>query len=139
MIVLSNINPVTLQPGQSMPFDQVIFQSRNGAEFHRIGTGSVGLCASGGVYGLKFSGNIAVPTGETVGPIQLQLAASADVLPETVMISTPAAVEQFNNVSTQTLFRNGCCCGKDTITVVNSGTTPLTIGAGSSFVVGRRA
>lgn len=139
MIVLSNNADVTLQPGQAMIFDQVILQSRNGAEFHREGTGTIGLCAAGGVYRLAFTGNVAVPTGETVGELRLQLEATGSGLAETVMLSTPAAVEQFNNVATQTLFRNGCCCGKDSISLVNEGTIPVTIAAGSSFSAARVA
>lgn len=50
-------------------------------------------------YFVEFSANIAVPTGGTAGAISLAIAISGEPVLSSQMISTPAAVEQFNNVS----------------------------------------
>jgi hypothetical protein len=47
-----------------------------------------------------FSGNIAIPTGGTVEAISLALAINGEAVPSTIMITTPAAVEEFSNVAT---------------------------------------
>ena len=67
-----------------------------------------------------------MPTGETVGPIQLSLAIDGEAVQATDMIVTPAAVEQFFNVSS-TLYVDvprGCCL---TISVQNTSTIPVAV------------
>ena len=49
-------------------------------------------------YRVSFGGNVAVPTGGTVGPIVLSLAINGEAIAASTMISTPAAVEEYNNV-----------------------------------------
>jgi hypothetical protein len=60
---------------------------------------------------VSFGGNIAIPTGGTVGPISLALAIDGEAVPATTMIITPAAVEQFFNVSADLFIDvpRGCC------------------------------
>lgn len=58
-----------------------------------------------------FGANVGLPTGATVGPITLALAINGEQVGPATMISTPAAVEEFNNVSSS-IFLNvpaGCC------------------------------
>ena len=50
-------------------------------------------------YTVKFNGNIAVPEGDTVGAIAVALTVNGEPRPSSVAISTPAAVEEFNNVT----------------------------------------
>ena len=70
---------------------------------HREGSGIVTLrgltnqCKAR--FFVDFSGNIAVPTGGTAGAISLALAISGEPVLSSQMISTPAAVDQYNNVS----------------------------------------
>ena len=70
---------------------------------HREGSGIITLrgitnqCRAR--YFVEFSANIAVPTGGTAGAISLAIAISGEPVLSSQMISTPAAVEQFNNVS----------------------------------------
>lgn len=74
----------------------------NPAIFHRDGSGLVTLrgitnqCRAR--FRVSFGGNIAVPTGGTVGPISLTIAVNGEPVATTTMISTPAAVEEFNNI-----------------------------------------
>jgi hypothetical protein len=44
-------------------------------------------------FKVTFGGNIAIPTGGTVGPISLAIAIDGEAVPATTMIVTPAAVE----------------------------------------------
>lgn len=90
---------------------------------HRVSSGLVTLrgltnqCRAR--FQISFSGNIAVATGGTVGPISLAIAISGEAIPGTNMISTPAAVEEFNNVATSTYIDvpRGCCI---TVSVQNT-------------------
>lgn len=70
---------------------------------HREGSGIITLrgltnqCKAR--FFVDFSANIAVPTGGTAGAISLAIAISGEPVLSSQMISTPAAVDQFNNVS----------------------------------------
>ena len=91
---------------------------------HREGSGLVTLHGNTGQcrarFKVTFGANIAVPTGETVGPITLALALEGEAVPSTTMIVTPAAVEQFFNVSSAVFIDapRGCCI---TVSVKNIG------------------
>ena len=97
---------------------------------HRSGSGLITLrgltnqCRAR--YKVSFSGNIATPTGGTVGAIQLALAVQGEALPSTVMITTPAAVEEFNNVGSAVYIEvpRGCCV---TVAVRNTSTQAVAV------------
>lgn len=82
---------------------------------HREGSGIVTLrgltnqCRAR--YFVDFSANIAVPTGGTAGEISLAIAISGEPVLSSQMRSTPAAVDQFNNVSAGAFIDvpRGCC------------------------------
>ena len=82
---------------------------------HREGSGLVTLrgitdqCRAR--FRVSFGGNIAIPTGGTVGPISLAIAIDGEAVATTTMISTPAAVEEFNNVFSAIFLDvpKGCC------------------------------
>ena len=82
---------------------------------HRDGSGLVNLkgitdqCRAR--FKVTFGGNIAIPTGGTVEAISLALAIDGEPVASTTMISTPAAVEQFNNVASSIFIdiAHGCC------------------------------
>ena len=82
---------------------------------HRAGSGLVNLrgltnqCRAR--FKVSFGANIAIPAGGTVGPISLAISIDGEPLASTLMIETPAAVEQFSNVFSA-VFINvpaGCC------------------------------
>lgn len=133
MIVLTNTLEQTLAPGQSLVFDEAILHSGCG-ECHRRNTSAVKLRANG-IYEASFSGNIGGETAATA--VQLSLTLSGSTLPETTMISVPAAVADRNNVSTETRIRN-CCGDYDRVSVTNTGTVPVVVAPNSSFVIDRR-
>lgn len=132
MILLTNTIAQTIAPGDSVTFDEVILHSGCG-ECHRKGSGSVKLRCNG-VYELHFSANIGGETAATA--VQLTLEIGGEALPETTMISVPAAVTDLNNVATATLLKN-CCGDYDRVTVVNTGTVPVVVGANPVLYVKR--
>ena len=82
---------------------------------HRDGSGLVTLrgltnqCRAR--FRVSFGGNIALPTGGTVGPISLAIAINGEPVATTTMISTPAAVEEYNNIFSAIFLDipRGCC------------------------------
>ena len=62
-------------------------------------------------FKVTFGGNIAVPTGGTVGPISLAIAINGEAVRSTTMTVTPAAVEEFFNVFSAIFVDvpKGCC------------------------------
>lgn len=82
---------------------------------HREGSGLVTLrgitkqCRAR--FRVFFSGNIAVPTGGTVGPISLAIATNGEAVNSTNMIVTPAAVGEYFNVASAVFLDvpAGCC------------------------------
>ena len=102
----------------------------NGSISHRDDSGVVTLrgvtnqCRAR--FMVTFGGNIAVPTGGTVGPISLAIAIEGEPVPATTMIVTPAAVEQFFNVKSSVFIDvpRGCCTR---ISVVNTSDEPIVV------------
>lgn len=82
---------------------------------HRDGSGLVTLrgltnqCRAR--FKVSFGANVALPTGSAVIPITLAIAINGEQVASTTMISTPAAVEEFNNVFSAIFIDvpAGCC------------------------------
>ncbi len=108
---------------------------------HREGSGIITLrgitnqCRAR--FFVEFSANIAVPTGGTAGAISLAIAISGEPVLSSQMISTPAAVEQFNNVSTGIYVdvHAGCCVN---IAVENTSNQAIDV-ANANIIVTREA
>lgn len=77
-------------------------------------------------YKVYFGANIAVPTGQTVGPISLAIAIEGEPIPPTTMTVTPAVVEEFFNVNSIVFIDvpRGCC---NSISVRNISTIPVEV------------
>ena len=81
---------------------------------HREGSGIVRLrgltnqCRAR--FLVSFSGNIQIPAGGTVGEISVAISIDGEPLQSTRMIVTPAAVENFFNVSAQVYIDVPCGC-----------------------------
>ena len=99
------------------------YKSNNNSIFHRDGSGLVTLrgvtCQCRAKFKVSFGANIAIPTEGTVEAISLAIAVDGEPLAYTEMIETPAAVEQFSNVSRTTFIDvpTSCCV---TLTVQNT-------------------
>ena len=82
---------------------------------HRAGSGLITLrgitnqCRAR--FKVSFGGNIAIPTGGTVEAISLAISLEGEPIGPTTMIVTPAAVEEFFNVSSNIYVDvpRGCC------------------------------
>lgn len=127
----------TVNPGESVIFTNAVEPCRRGFVKFREGSGNFLLsgwvpnlpCRCGkrtAKYFVDFGANIAVPTGETVGEISVAITLDGSTLPTTNMIVTPAAVEEYFNVSRATNVGvwSGCC---ETITIRNTSSIPILV------------
>lgn len=118
----------TIQSNQNVLFTETPV-SGNCSIMHREGSGLVSIRGltqqqSRARFRVTFGANIAVPTGETAGPISLAIAINGEPIPATTMIVTPTAVEAFFNVASS-IFLDvpaGCC---SSISVQNTSTIPI--------------
>ena len=62
-------------------------------------------------YVVTFNGNIGIPTGGTVTPIAVAITVNGEARPTSRAISTPAAVDTFDNVTSTAIITvpRGCC------------------------------
>ena len=88
---------------------------RNGYVYHEDETGIFTLCGKTNNcfarYQVTFNGNISLPEGGTAGPIAVALAVNGEPRLTSRAIVTPAAVEEFFNVTSTALITvpKGCC------------------------------
>lgn len=68
-------------------------------------------CAQFAHYQVTFNGNIALPEGATVTPIAIALSINGEPRLTSRAIFTPAAVEEFGNVTATAIIKvpRGCC------------------------------
>ena len=91
----------TVEANQNVLFTDTVVCG-NCSIMHREGSGLVTLrgltnqCRAR--FRVSFGGNIAIPADGTVEPISVALAINGEPVATTTMITTPAAVEEFNNV-----------------------------------------
>ena len=126
-------NPVqVVQPNQPVILEDSI-PCNKGYVYHRNQSGNLILrgitpnCFAR--YQVTFNGNIAVPTGGTVGEISVALAVDGEPILTSNAIVTPAAVEEYFNVTSTAIITvpRGCCFS---VSVENTtaGTTPADVG-----------
>lgn len=111
-------NPVQLvEPGQNVILNDNI-RCNKGYVLHRNESGIVILrgivnspCGCFARYQVTFNGNIAIPEGGTVGPIAIALAIDGEPILTSRAIVTPAAVEEYFNVTSTAIITvpKGCC------------------------------
>lgn len=133
MVVLKNTTAQTLQPGQSITFDDLVTWSGNG-ECARSG-GPVGLRFPNAVYKIFFKGLV---TGAAAVPVQLAIALGGAALPETTMIYTPAVADAVGTVAAETYART-CGALPNSVTVTNNGANAITVNPNSCLTVIRSA
>ena len=133
----SNNNSQVVNPGESVVFTASPVPCNRGLVRHRNDSGNFllrgnvrrnacGCCAESAQYLVDFGANIAIPTGGTVGSISLALTLDGATLPTTQMTVTPAAAEEYWNVSDATILGvwRGCC---QTLTVRNISDQPILV------------
>lgn len=126
-------NPIQLvQPNQPVILNTSISCNR-GYVLHRNESGIVTLrgivnnpysCFAR--YQVTFNGNIAVPDGVTVGPISIALAIDGEPVLTSRAIVTPAAVDEYFNVTSTAVITvpRGCCFN---VSIENT-SEPATVG-----------
>ena len=133
----SNNAVQTVNPGESVVFTASPVPCNRGLVRHRNDSGNFllrgnvrrnacGCCAESAQYLVDFGANIAIPTNGTVGSISLSLTLDGATLPTTQMTVTPAAVEEYWNVSDATILGvwRGCF---QTLTVRNISDQPILV------------
>ena len=111
-------NPIQLvEPNQNVILDTVI-PCNKGYVYHRDQSGILILrgivnCpqACFARYQVTFNGNIALPEGADVGPISVALAIDGEPIQTSRAIYTPAAVDEYGNVTSTAIITvpRGCC------------------------------
>lgn len=104
----------TVEENNSIAFtDGSGFCCRNSA-IHRDGSGFVSLRARGqgtARYKASFGANVQLPTAGTLDdPIRVALSINGEPINYSIMISTPAAVEEFDNIFTSVIIEVPCGC-----------------------------
>lgn len=138
----TNVGVQTVNPGESIVFTENPVPCMKGYILHRNDSGAFlmkGIDTNPGSgygccccrpkvvnYDVDFGANIAVPTGETVGEISVAFALDGNTLAGTEMVVTPAAVEEYFNVSrdTNVSIWKGCC---QTLSIRNTSTIPILV------------
>lgn len=78
-------------------------------------------------YRVSFGGNIAVPTGGTVEEIDLAVFIDGEEDPSSVMRFTPAAVDQYGNVSVDTIVTVPFICNCSSVSIRNISTQAVNV------------
>lgn len=127
----------TVNPGESVVFTDTPVPCSRGFVRFREGSGSFllsgwvptkscGRSAGSAQYLVDFGANISVPTGGTAGAISVAIAIDGATVPASEMIVTPAAVDEYFNVSRAVnveIWKN--CC--ETISVRNLSDQPIQV------------
>lgn len=125
----------TVNPGESVIFTTTVVPCNRGLIRHRDESGNFLLSGwspgcncrkKSANYLVDFGANIAVPTGGTVDPISLAITIDGSTIPASSMVVTPAAVEEYFNVSRAINVDvwSGCC---ETVTVRNTSDQPINV------------
>ena len=140
MAEFSNSNIAIVAAGENLPLTETAVKAP-ACIMHREGSGLVTLrgltnqCKAR--FKVSFGGNIAIPTGGTVGPISVALAVGGEALNSATAIVTPAAVDQYSNVFTSVFVEvpRGCCV---TVALKNTSAQAIEI-ANANLIVERVA
>lgn len=134
----SNLQQI-VNPGETIIFTESPVPCTRGLVRHRDDTGNFLLvgyvprqygCSckrqKEAQYLVDFGANIAIPTGGTVGAISVAITIDGATLPASTMIVTPAAVEEFFNVSRaiNAAVFGGCC---ESLAVRNTSDQPILV------------
>lgn len=126
-----------VNPGETVVFTESPEPCSRGFVRHRDGTGNFllsgwtprrvcGCRQRSASYLVDFGANISIPTGGTVEDISLAITIDGATIPSSNMIVTPAAVDEYFNVSRaiNADIWNGCC---ETVAVRNTSSQPVQV------------
>ena len=137
MAEYSAIAVQTVNPGESIVFTESPVPCERGLVRHRDDTGSFlltgyvpynscGCRAKSANYLVDFGANIAIPDAGEVEAISVAIAIDGTTIPASTMIVTPAATEEYWNVSRaiNAQIWRGCC---ETVSVRNTSAQPILV------------
>ena len=95
----------------SIPCNKGYVVHRNGSGIFTLRGIVNGSCGCFARYQITANGNIAIATGGTVDPISIAITLNGEALQSSRAIVTPAAVEEYDNVTVTALITvpRGCC------------------------------
>lgn len=122
MIALTHDVEQTVAVGEALNFNTKVYKSHDGCECNTEFATNFIKIRKRGKYDVHFHANV---SGADTTALSLSLALGGVVIPYSTMVSTPT-IDGLNNVSITVPIK--VCCGDfDRITVVNTGTTAITI------------
>ena len=79
-------------------------------------------------YNVKVKANIQIPTGGAVTPVAIGITINGSIIPESVAIITPAAVEEYTFINTDAVITVpcGCCASVSAVYVDGTEDDPAT-------------
>ena len=126
-----------VNPGETIVFTESPNPCTRNLVRHRDGSGtfllsgwvprkSCGCKANSAQYLVDFGANISVPTGGTAEAISVAITIDGATIPASTMIVTPAAVDEYFNVSRaiNADIWNGCC---ESVAVRNTSEQPIQV------------
>lgn len=139
MAQLSNNGPVTIDAGQSLTFTNVFVApselgimlpnaDNNGLYLRGLPARRLFRCMRDffSEYYASFSANVEIPTGGTVESVSVAISVDGNPIPTSTMIATPAAVEEYSNISTQ-VFVPIPIYSTGLVTITNTSTQAITL------------
>ena len=126
-----------VNPGEVIVFTNTPVPCKRGFVKHREGSGNFLLsgwvpnksgygCSKSANYLVDFGANISIPDGGTVGEISVAITLDGNTVPATTMIVTPAAVDEYFNVSRAANIEvwRGCC---ETVSIRNTSSQAIQV------------
>ena len=102
-----------------------VYHEGNTGNFILRGANTNNPCNCFAQYQVTFNGNIAIPEGGTVGPIAVAIAVNGEPRLTSRAIFTPAAVEEFGNITSTAIIKvPRCCCFSLSVDAVPATTDP---------------
>ena len=137
MAEYSNNAIQTVNPGETIVFTEAPVPCTKGLVRHRDGSGDFVLAGITTInncgcrkqsfnYLVDFGANIAIPTDGAVGEISVAFSLDGTTIPATTMTVTPAAVNEFFNVSraANVGIWSGCC---QSFSIRNTSSQPIQV------------
>lgn len=122
-----------VNPGETIVFTENPVPCRRGFVRHRDGTGNFLLsgantcpCGCNVNYLVDFAANIAIAEGGEVEAISVAITVDGATVPASIMEVTPAAAEEYFNVSRaiNVPIWKGCC---ETVSIRNTSSQPISV------------
>lgn len=107
-----------------------VYHEGNTGNFILRGANNSNSCNCFAQYQVTFNGNIAIPDGGTVAPIAVAIAVNGEPRLTSRAIYTPAAAEEYGNVTSTAIIKvPRCCCFSLSVDAVPATTDPTAIPA----------